>query len=147
MIDTPQGFDRKDLLLEVNSFRHDLLKANSSQDIWYYLVLAASCLYFGDVFLRRVQVSFDWVPHVARRLFGRKAAPARPADDRTSAKPQGGGDEPDRAASFLRPLRRPKEALGDISVIEPADALGSERPAAAPPSPKAAVPKRILPGY
>ena len=133
LIDTPQGFDRKDLLLEVNSFRHDLLKANSSQDIWYYLVLAASCLYFGDVFLRRVQVRFAWLPRVAGQLFGRKAAsPAPPTIERLRSRKAEVTSQIEQLRSSAR-FEPPKEALGDISVIEPADEPGSERPAAAPP--------------
>jgi len=55
-------------LLAVDSFRHDLPRATSSQDIWYYLVLAACCLFFFDVFVRRVQISFTWVPVLAGRV-------------------------------------------------------------------------------
>jgi hypothetical protein len=65
--------------LAVNSFRHDLAGARSSQEIWHYLVLAASCLFFFDVFVRRVQVGFGWMPRLAGRLrdrvLGRKAEP------------------------------------------------------------------------
>jgi uncharacterized membrane protein len=55
-------------LVEINSFRHDLPKATSSQDAWYYLVMVGSCLFFFDVFVRRVQVSFAWVPVMAGRV-------------------------------------------------------------------------------
>jgi hypothetical protein len=44
-----------------NNFRHDLAKATSRQDIWFLLLLVAGCLFFFDVFFRRVQVSFAWV--------------------------------------------------------------------------------------
>ena len=54
-------------LLKVNTFRHDLPKATSSQDIWHYLVLAACCVFLADVFVRRVQVSLAWVPPLAGR--------------------------------------------------------------------------------
>ena len=54
-------------LLAVNTFRHDLSKATSSQDIWYYVVLVGTCLFFFDVFIRRVQISFGWVPVLAGR--------------------------------------------------------------------------------
>ena len=63
-------------LLEHDTFRHDLAKAFSSQDIWFLVVLLAACLLFLDVFVRRVQVSFAWVPTLAGRagalLFGRQ---------------------------------------------------------------------------
>jgi uncharacterized membrane protein len=48
-------------LLEVNTFRHNLAKAISSQDIWPWLVLITACFFFGDVFIRRVTVHFYWV--------------------------------------------------------------------------------------
>lgn len=49
-------------LLSTNVFRHTLEKARSSQPAWHWLVFAASCLFFFDVFNRRVAVSFGWVP-------------------------------------------------------------------------------------
>ena len=57
-------------------------RLHSSQDIWYYLLVLASCLFFGDVFLRRVQVSFAWLPRAVGRLLGRK--PRRPRRRRSS---------------------------------------------------------------
>ena len=63
-------------LLQQNTFRHDLAKAFSSQDIWFLVVLLAAWLLFLDVFVRRVQISFAWVPilagRVGARLFGRE---------------------------------------------------------------------------
>ncbi|MCR4412521.1 MAG: VWA domain-containing protein, partial [Thermoguttaceae bacterium] len=76
VIEHPDGFARMDQLLQTDSFRHDLPKATSSQDAWYYLVLVASCLFFADVFVRRVQVSLAWLPRLIARLAGRKPAPA-----------------------------------------------------------------------
>jgi len=68
LIDAPANLDDVRSLLEVNSFRHDLRKATSSQDIWHYLALAASCLFFGDVLVRRVHVGFGWVVLLAGRI-------------------------------------------------------------------------------
>jgi uncharacterized membrane protein/Mg-chelatase subunit ChlD len=71
-----------DRLLAVNTFRHNLSKATSSQDAWHWLVLVAGCLFFADVFVRRVQISFTWVPTyygLARdRVLGRPATSAKP---------------------------------------------------------------------
>ena len=64
---SPPGKDEIRQLLTVNTFRHDLPKATSNQDAWFYLVLVAGCLFFFDVFIRRVQVSFTWVPVVYGR--------------------------------------------------------------------------------
>ena len=50
-----------DKMLATNPFRRDLPKAMSVQEIWPLLVLWGSCLFFGDVFVRRVHVSFEWL--------------------------------------------------------------------------------------
>ena len=65
-------------LLEMNSFRHDLTKATSSQAIWHHLLVVACCLFFCDVFTRRVQVSFTWVRPLVQRLLRRQPGPAAP---------------------------------------------------------------------
>jgi uncharacterized membrane protein len=51
-----------------DSFRHDLPKATSSQDIWHWLSAIACCVFFADIFLRRVQVGFGWAGVLARRV-------------------------------------------------------------------------------
>ncbi|REJ66436.1 MAG: VWA domain-containing protein [Planctomycetota bacterium] len=48
-------------LLEVDVFRHDLPKARSNQGIWHLLLFVGSCVFFGDVFIRRVHVGFGWL--------------------------------------------------------------------------------------
>lgn len=68
--------------LTANAFRPEgLSPATSSQDVWYFLVLVGSCLFFFDVFFRRVQVSLTWVPPMAGRirdkLLRRQPAPQR----------------------------------------------------------------------
>jgi len=67
----PSADDKQsDGLLAVNTFRHgELAKATSSQDVWYFVVLLASGLFFFDVFFRRVQVSLAWVPPMAGRAW------------------------------------------------------------------------------
>ncbi|NQT12532.1 MAG: hypothetical protein HQ582_07285 [Planctomycetes bacterium] len=76
LIEGPESFDDLKPFLAVNTFRHDLSKASSSQPVWHYLVLAACCLFFCDVFVRRVQVGFGWAPPLAGRvrdgILGRK---------------------------------------------------------------------------
>jgi uncharacterized membrane protein len=52
---------KTDPLLSVNSFRRDLAKAISSRDIWPLLIFACSCVFFADVFVRRVNVGLDWI--------------------------------------------------------------------------------------
>ncbi len=66
VIEDPDGQGRIEALVEaVNPFRRDLPKATASQDIWFLLVLFASCVFFFDVFIRRVHVSFAWVTPMA----------------------------------------------------------------------------------
>ncbi len=48
-------------LAKVNSYRRDLPPAVASQPIWPLLVLLGSCVFFADVFIRRVQVGFEWL--------------------------------------------------------------------------------------
>ncbi|MCC6124973.1 MAG: VWA domain-containing protein [Pirellulales bacterium] len=68
-IEMPPGGEGIKGLLATNTFRHDLAKASSSQDAWHYFLLVASCLFFGDVFVRRVQVNFGWMaPYYHRAL-------------------------------------------------------------------------------
>jgi hypothetical protein len=82
LIDAPielTADERLAKLLETNTFRHDLALATSSQGVWHLLVLAGSCLFFVDVFVRRVTVSFDWVGPLAasvrNRILGRQGRP------------------------------------------------------------------------
>ncbi len=62
-------------LLEFDTFRHNLLPAISSQDVWYLLLLAAACLLFFDVLLRRVRMSFAWIRALGRAVRHRIVAP------------------------------------------------------------------------
>ncbi len=78
-IDEPSGTLAVEPLLATNIFRHNLPKALSSQDIWFYLLLLAGCLFFFDVFFRRVQVSFAWVGPALAVLRRRETVPAEAA--------------------------------------------------------------------
>lgn len=65
---------------QYNPFRRDLPPATSRQDVWHLLLLAAACLLFADVFVRRVSVPVDWIPRAMAalrdRLRRRETAPA-----------------------------------------------------------------------
>jgi Mg-chelatase subunit ChlD len=60
--------DESSGLLKVNSFRHDLPKATSTRDTWPLLAWLAACLFFADVFTRRVSVSLAWMLPLAARM-------------------------------------------------------------------------------
>ena len=52
-------------LLSVDTFRHNLQKAISVSDIWPWLIFTMACLFLGDVFIRRVQITWEWLAPVA----------------------------------------------------------------------------------
>ena len=60
---TEPGLDSKriDLLRQENPFRHNLPPVVTGQSVWPLMVLIGSCLFFTDVFVRRVQVNFIWL--------------------------------------------------------------------------------------
>jgi uncharacterized membrane protein len=92
-------------LLAYDTFRHNLPKATSRQDVWHWLLLLGGCLFFFDVFNRRVTVDLSWAkPYVNQvldkvlrrepvpvasptmeRLRSRKAAIAEAIDQRRAA--------------------------------------------------------------
>ncbi len=72
-----------DSLLASDSFRHDLPSAVATQSVWPWLVLLASVLFVGDVFVRRVQMGTEWIGHswnwLAVNVFGRQVKTEEPA--------------------------------------------------------------------
>ncbi len=108
-------------MLKINSFRHDLPKANSSQDAWHYLVVIAAILFFCDVFVRRVQIGFEWVAPLARRVIGRKeeAAPSEYLARLRSRKEEVADEiEARRAAARFEP--QPDVPVTDDDIVETA---------------------------
>jgi hypothetical protein len=66
VIDGPLDRDSVPALVRSHdSFRRTLQKANSSQDIWPIFLMVAGVIFLGDVFVRRVQVNFDWIAPAA----------------------------------------------------------------------------------
>ena len=104
-------------LLEFDTYRHDLARAFSSQDIWFLVVLLAAWLLFFDVFVRRVQVNFAWVPvlagRVTARLFGRQqAAPQVETIDRLRSRKAEVAGQVEQLRSTSR-FEAPKESASD----------------------------------
>jgi uncharacterized membrane protein len=97
--------DQLDKLLAVDTFRADLPKAKSRQDVWPLILLANAGAFFGYVFLRRVAIHFYWIGPAIRwcweralrrerqpvaderleRLRSRKAEIAEQLDERRAA--------------------------------------------------------------
>jgi hypothetical protein len=94
-----------DSLLAVDPFRRGLAPAFSSRDVWPQFLFAAACLFFADIFVRRVTIGFEWLRAgwnwLKRKLWGaaehdyesekigrlrsRKAAIAAEIDERRAA--------------------------------------------------------------
>jgi uncharacterized membrane protein len=97
--------EKSESLLKVDTFREGLPLAITSQDVWPLFLVLMGCVFFADVFVRRVTISFEWVaPTIAwarakvfgrsteeypeqrmERLRTRKAAIAEQIDDRRAA--------------------------------------------------------------
>lgn len=58
-------------LLANNTFRPTLTAAVGIQDIWPLLLLLCSFVFFSDVFVRRVAITFDWVGDGYRKIVAR----------------------------------------------------------------------------
>jgi uncharacterized membrane protein len=122
-------------LLKINPFRRDLPKAVSSQDWWHVLVLIGSCLFFLDVFVRRVQVNLDWlkpvVVAVRTKVLGQKVEP-QPSEylSRLRSRKKEVREEIEQRRAVARFEPTP-EMLGDTSAIE-SELAGTP---AAPPKP------------
>jgi hypothetical protein len=117
-IDAPENAGHLEALLSVDTFRHDLPKATSSQDIWHYLVLWGSCLFFCDVFVRRVQVGFAWVPALVGRVLRRqREAPQAETIERLRSRKAEVSTQLDQIRSNAR-FEAPPESTADASTLE-----------------------------
>jgi uncharacterized membrane protein len=67
MSSTPLTSGGMKTLLEQNSFRPTLTNAISIQDIWPFLLMCSTAIFFGDVFVRRVATTF-WAVSAATLL-------------------------------------------------------------------------------
>jgi len=58
----------------VDTFRRGLAPSVSSQDVWPLFIVFTACVFFADIFIRRVTLSLEWVPPVyawiRTKLFG-----------------------------------------------------------------------------
>ena len=121
LIDDPAGFTDLEKLLATNTYRRDLQKATSRREIWYLAVLVSGCLFFFDVFVRRVAVSFAWVPVLAGKLrdkiLRREPTAVEPVYlDRLRAKKAEVADELEqrKAATRFEPQTTDVRALDEI---------------------------------
>ncbi|TWU55072.1 VWA domain-containing protein [Rubripirellula reticaptiva] len=70
VVTAPLDLQPSEELIDSNSFRGGLSLARSIRDAWPWFVLAACCLFLGDVFVRRVSLNFDWVGKAIKKISG-----------------------------------------------------------------------------
>jgi hypothetical protein len=119
--------------VEANVFRHDLPPAVTRQPSWHWMVLAAACLFFCDVFNRRVAIPWAAVgraaaaPWSAARatLRGQRAAPRVESVvmDRLRRRKAEVGQELDVRREQTR-FESPAESLEPLVEEPPRDAPG-----------------------
>jgi uncharacterized membrane protein len=108
--------------LELDTFRHTLAKAISSQDIWPLCLLVGACLFFGDIFIRRVTVDWAWTKPAVdwiRRKLGRQLAEEPEPEGRLERlrqrKAQLSGEmEHRRANARFEPTAESAESLDEV---------------------------------
>lgn len=109
-----------------------------NQSIWPWLVVVGSCLFWGDVFVRRVQVNFDWLlaalgrarDYVLRRE--REVAVPETMSRLRSRKQEIGQQIEGRRAAARFEITDPTASRGPLPVEEGPTAT-LEKPAAAAP--------------
>lgn len=115
-----------------NSFRRDLPEAVSANFVWPWLLLTAACLFFCDVFVRRVAVDFSWVSDalqwISRRVRGEERSPEVEIARLKSRKAQVVSELEQRRATVH--YEADPEAQVDLSALQPSSGLP-----AAPKSP------------
>ncbi|PQO35433.1 VWA domain-containing protein [Blastopirellula marina] len=120
---------RVDDLLEVDTFRHNLAKAVSSQPIWPLLMVICAIAFFHDVFIRRVTIGLQWlapaVKYVGRAFgFGKEEK----QDDRLERLRM----SKEKVASDIDQRRSSARFESDSAAPAPGDAVGEELSSAGP---------------
>jgi hypothetical protein len=143
IIEGPLEEGKLNTLLKTDTFRHNLRKAISSDYVWPLLLLIAGCVFFADVFVRRVALSFEWLGPVWRRSrdFVLRRQPEAEPDQRLQrlrSRKAEIGDQIDQRRAAARFEPTPDEEV-DMAAVEEPEAKG--QPAStrrAEPEPQAA---------
>jgi uncharacterized membrane protein/Mg-chelatase subunit ChlD len=125
-------------LLAFDTFRHNLNKATSSQEVWHWLLLAGALLFFFDVFNRRVTVDLSWAkPYLNRALdkvLRRQPVPvASPTMERLRSRKAAIAQQIDERRAAVRFDPQP-DAPTDGKALDEAAGTATARPKSAPPS-------------
>jgi Mg-chelatase subunit ChlD len=76
VIASPKGLADAEELLKVDVFRPGVAPAVSRSRIWPLVLLAASVIFLGDIFCRRVVIGFGWLPALLAWLPWRRTVAA-----------------------------------------------------------------------
>lgn len=110
-----------------NTFRGGLGLARSIRDAWPWFVLAACCIFLGDVMVRRVAINFEWAGHLIAQWTGRNRAQDETRPSRLQMlkdRKQEVGDSIDRRRAATRFQPNP-----DVEISAPAKELGGSEAA------------------
>ena len=134
-----------------NPFRRDLPAMASTQPIWPWLVVAASCLFWGDVFVRRVQLDMTWLAAALSRsmawLRGRRVAETAPATmARLRSRKQQIGEQIDRRRAETR-FEADDDTAHSSTVTAAASPPLTKRPAAEPAAATLTADEPAAPSY
>jgi hypothetical protein len=121
-------------LLRHDTFRRTLPQPTSSQEIWHWVLFAAGCLFFVDVFQRRVSIDWAYFGGLLlkpwERFLGRRpivaTAPAM-----------------DRLQQLKKAVAADRKTLSDPPILSTADPSVLEMPTAKPVTPTAPAPPTI----
>ncbi len=132
--------DKLQGLVQFDTFRQNLAKATSRQDIWPLVLLVTACVFFADVLVRRVTIHFYWLGPALAWLWARmrrrpqEAGPDERLERLRSRKAEVSGQlDERRAAARFEP--QPDEAAGGkpASLEEVLQQAGGAPPPPAPP--------------
>lgn len=76
LVTSPLSEEKFSEAVQSNPYREGLGKVGSIQDVWPWMVLIGCCVFFGDVFVRRVSIGIGWVYSAWDAIRGARKAPA-----------------------------------------------------------------------
>jgi uncharacterized membrane protein len=131
--------ERLDSLLQIDTFRGGLAPAITSRDMWPLLLLVTACVFFADVFIRRVTVGFGWlaaaVQWIRSRVFRvEQETQLQQSLDRLRSRKEAIADEIDvrRAATRFEPEADALEQPGQLDEVLREAGAGDAKPPAGP---------------
>jgi hypothetical protein len=109
-------------LINADVFRHTLRPASARTDAWPELLLVASCVFFCDVFVRRVRVDLNWIPPAMARLRNRLLSRPTPAVVATIARLQS------RKAAVVQTIEMQKAGVRFDPIVDepPSDTISGQ---------------------